>query len=213
MPLTIGFVRIVKMQTFPEAGRFMGFLLGLSENTILFLPPHHTILQNSINYNKENEVFEDSMQVVIIPPRFKDNYQILGLPREWGYISSLWTSLHPSHISGIFNVTFTKPCILPFKAESWWHRTALWQEEFPGRAATVQDLFNSCSVFMENIKSSLPPFLGMLVSICFQARTNILYCLPFFCTSSRLTWRGLMLSRLRTFYSISYFPIGEERNQ
>lgn len=83
MPQTIGFVHVIKMQTFPEAGRFMGFLLGLSEDTILFLIPHHTILQNSINYNKENEVFEDSMQAVIIPPRFKDNYQILGLPREW----------------------------------------------------------------------------------------------------------------------------------
>lgn len=83
MPQTIGFARIVKMQTFAEAGRFMGFLLGLLEDTLLFLPPHHTILQSSINYNEENEVFEDSVQAVIIPPRFKDNYQILGLPREW----------------------------------------------------------------------------------------------------------------------------------
>lgn len=83
MPQTIGFVRTVKMQTFPEADRFMGFLLGASEDTILFLSRHHTILQNSIKYNKENEVVEDSMQAVIIPPRFKDNYQTLGLPREW----------------------------------------------------------------------------------------------------------------------------------
>lgn len=51
----------------------MGFLLGASEDTILFLSCHHTILQNSIKYNKENEVVEDSMQAVIIPPRFKDN--------------------------------------------------------------------------------------------------------------------------------------------
>lgn len=59
----------------------MGFLLGLSENTVLFLPPHHTIIQNFIKYNEENEVFEDSMQADIIPSRFKDNYQILVTQR------------------------------------------------------------------------------------------------------------------------------------
>lgn len=99
MPQTIGFVCIVKMQTFPEAGRFMGFLLGVSEDTILFLSCHHTTLQNSIKYNKENEVVEDSMQAVIIPPRFKDNYQTLGLAREWReYFISLDVIASWSHV-------------------------------------------------------------------------------------------------------------------
>lgn len=162
---TIGFLHIVKMQSFPEAGRFLGFLLGLSENTILFLLLHHTILQNSINNNKENGIFEDSMQAVIIPPRFKDNYQILGLPKSGGNISSLWMSLHPGHMSGIFNVTFIKSYILPFKAESL-TTDGIKLHSGQGSFQVGQVLCKPCSTlaqFMESIKSSLPPFLGMLI--------------------------------------------------
>jgi len=38
-----------------------------------------------------------------------------------------------------------------------WYGTALWQEQFPGRAATVQALLSSWSAFVVNGKSSLPP--------------------------------------------------------
>lgn len=98
MPQTIGFVRTVKMQTFPEADRFMGFLLGASEDTILFLSRHHTILQNSIKYNKENEVVEDSMKQSSFPLDSKIIIKHLDYPESGGNISSLWMSSHPGYV-------------------------------------------------------------------------------------------------------------------
>lgn len=137
----------------------------------------------------------------------------LDYPESRGNISSLWMSLHPGHMSGIFSVTFIKSYILLFKTESW---TTDGIELHSGqrRFQVGQLLCKLCSTLAQCLwripSPHSPHFKGWSLARIFR-QEQIFYIVCLFCTSSRLTWRGLMLSRQRTFYLISYFPVGKKR--